>query len=233
MLTFGELAAKLGGSRPRLTALVREGLPIVAEGRAKRFDPAAVAAWLQTHGKAVRDAPPPTGAGERICRTRGEAARLLGVSLRVFADWQLDPTFPGKSGPPGRREGYFPVERIADWWAARQGAAGSAGLAGESPRERLLRIRGDQEQIELDKARGDVVAVVAVERLLRRTIATTRAVLAPLADELLQDLPADLPAEIRDQLRRRAVRRLEDAFANIANLLAEEDDEPEEPDNAH
>lgn len=228
MLSFAALANRLGLSRPQLTALVRDGLPHVASGKQKLFDPDAVAAWLIEHGKATRDEPPPapSGSDQRIAVTRGEAAQALGVSLRTLADWLLDPSFPGRAGPPGRRDGYFPLEEIADWWAKKNAAvAGPGAVGGESPRERLVRLRADQEEIELAKARGQVLPVVEIERLLRRTIATTKAVLSPLADELLVDLPVGVPAEAREQLRQRVSARLNEAFANIAKVLSGDEEE--------
>lgn len=225
MLTFDELCARLGIPRAQLTALVRKGLPHQVEKRKKIFDPHQVRAWLIEQGLATIDAPAPSASDQRIARTRGEVARELGVSVRTVAEWLLDPSFPGKPGPPGRRDGHFPLEAIADWWAKKQGSAPLGGaLAGESPRERLLRLRADQEEIELAKLRGDVVQVIEVERLLRRTIATAKSILAPLSDELLQDLPAGIGDDVREQLRERSRRRLEEAFTAIADSLAGDDD---------
>lgn len=223
LLTFDELRGRLGLSRPQLTALVRKGLPHTLEGRTKRFDPHQVREWLLAKKLAEVGPTAPNQSDQRIARTRAEAARELGVSVRTFAEWMLDPTFPGKPGPPGRRDGHFPIEAIADWWAAQQGG-GAQPLAGESPRERLLRLRADQEEIELAKLRGDAVTVIEVERLLRRNIAIAKAVLSPLPDELLQDLPPDISEEIREQVRQRVLRRIEEAYIALARRLADDDD---------
>jgi hypothetical protein len=233
-LTFEELRAKLGKTKAQLTALVRQGLPVEGRGRQRRFDPVKVRDWLVAKGLAVVE--PTAKAAPRIARTRQEAANAIGVNIRTFATWLSDPTFPGKAGGPGRQDGFFPIEEIAEWWMGKQGLPTSPVPAGpESQRERGIRIRNEQEELELKRMKGELADVVDVERLMRRQIAIAKTVLRPLPEQLLLELPAEPPtdaqqwAEMRQRHRLRVQTVLRDCFAAIAEMLSKEsDDEPVE-----
>ena len=53
-------------------------------------------------------------------KTAAETAAYFGVHRRTVHDWCGDPSFPGRPGKPGMRNGHFPVAEIRQWLAARK-----------------------------------------------------------------------------------------------------------------
>lgn len=241
MLTDRELRNKLEITPKRLSQLIKRGLPAAGRGKSRRFDPAKVADWLKGKGLAEE-----TGAGERerggerggadrVATTIAEAAILLGVSTRVFADWLKDSTFPGKSGTPGRRDGYFPIEQIQTWHQATHGiSARSSSSDAEAAASKKLKaqIQCDLEQLELERELATIADAAEIEKFLLRTISTVKAILGELPDKLLSRLPGKINRETRQKSRAAAVEVVGDALNAIAELIAGDQDETEDlPDD--
>lgn len=235
MVSHTELRDRLQVPETKLRAWIAAGLPRVKEGRTWRYDPAAVAEWLVANGHAEKPnaapvAAPASSPNSLIAVTRDEAAHALGVSLRTIAEWCKDPSFPGRPGDPSKRNGYFPIAEIEAWRHAKDGTRAAESLI--SPRERLLRIRGDREELKYHKDRARLVDADEIERLLRRIIATVKAGLEPLGDELAEALTAEMREALGPELIRRVNRRLDDAYTVIAELLEGDTDpivDEEEP----
>lgn len=222
MVSHIELRQRLDVPEKQLRAWIDEGLPRVKEGRAWRYDPAAVVEWLVAKGYAEQRseaaaAPPPAPSTSLIAVTRDECAQACQVSLRTVAEWLKDPTFPGRAGDPSKRNGFFPLAEIEAWRHAKDGTREAANLI--SPRERLLRIRGDRESLKYQKDLARLIDADEVERLLRRIIATVKSGLEPLADELTEALSAEMREALGEELQTRVNRRLDEAFVVIAELL--------------
>ena len=139
MISFSELAAKLGVTRPTITGWVRQGLPWHGNERRKQFEPQEVRDWLLHAGIASTQPVEAAIDNQPIARNRHEVANHFGVSMRTVADWLTDPSFPGRSGKPGRRDGFFPLTDIAAWWNAKRGNTPGANHTARGPQDRLAR----------------------------------------------------------------------------------------------
>jgi hypothetical protein len=232
MLSSADLRQKLSLSRREFDKLVAEGLPHEKQGRALRFEPQAVADWLRANKKvkpAGDVAPVPSPPTEQIVRTRHEVATHFGVSLRTVAEWLTDPSFPGRAGNRGRRDGEFPLLAIKAWWDAKRGTT-VAPDASQSAKDRLNEVRARRAEIELEQLLGTLIEVEEVERFISRTIATAKAVLDQLSDQVLACLPPAVDVEARRKVRERVVKVLDDTYATLAELAeADQDNEPEAP----
>jgi len=241
MLTFTELRELLGVTKPVLSRLVGEGLPFVLDHRRqKRFERAAVDAWLVEQGYAEVEQPDPPVHAERVCLTYADLAEALGMQgrdpVRVIAGWAKMPGFPGRAGSPGRRDAYLPVDSIRRW-AASQGAATNGG--GDQDEE-LLRLRLERERLKLEReVREELLQaerladVDEVGRVVSRSVANAKAVLEPLPDMVLSILPAT-PPDVDEWPRfLRSVHAgvqqlLDDAYTEIAEALREDEAEEDE-----
>lgn len=222
LLTFTELRGQLGITARSLSALVRDGLPHVVERRKKLFDAEAVIQWLLDTGRAEIEPDPPR---PRIARTRRECADHFGVHLRTVADWLEDPTFPGRPGNRGQRDGFFPLEEIAEWIAARDAVRqGGPRVDVADRREELLAVRIQRESVRTERDRlfleehaGRLTSIEAMAELVTRQIHTCKTLLESLPDRAARDLPPDLPAETRSAI----VRRWRDAIYEAERILSE------------
>jgi hypothetical protein len=241
-LSAAELQAELAIDGRQLAAWIRDGLPRTGRGKHARFDPAAVAAWLTERGLAepaepsapaeqsnapLPDAPPPAA----IATTRAEAALFLGVNLRTLAGWLTDPTFPGKAGSPGRTDGYFPLERINAWRAARFGLDHrSTAQTDETDAVKLKKalIEIDREQYEFEKELATILDFETMARASERGIATAKAQLQQLADMIDARLPAAAGRKTRKAIRRAVLECVEAVCDTLADAAMGDTDEGDE-----
>jgi len=231
-LTAKELSAKLGIDARQLGRFVKDGLPHTGRGRKRRFDPGAVAAWLQQTGRA-QPAPLPS----QIATTKAEAAVLCGVSLRVMGDWLCDPTFPGKAGSPGRQDGYFPIAEIRAWRSATRGgdhrsdAAATEQIA--AARLRRLVLEAERDHFELERDIGNILDFEETARLQERSIATAQTQLDQIVERALARLPGKTPRRIRRIVRQSIQEGIRAACDALAEAIAGDRDEAEDaPDDA-
>lgn len=236
-LTAAELQAELAIDAKQLAAWVREGLPRTGRGKSARFDPAAVAAWLTEQGHAEPSAPagdlPNPQPPAAIATTRAEAALFLGVNLRTLAGWLTDPTFPGKAGSPGRTDGYFPLDQINAWRAARFGldhrsTAQTDETAAVKLKKALIEI--DREQYEFEKELATILDFETIARANERGIATAKAQLEQLADMVDARLPAAAGRKTRKAIRRAVLECVEAVCDTLADAAMGDTDQAGEAD---
>lgn len=230
-LTAKELCAKLAIDGKQLAAFVREGLPCKGRGKKRRFDPAAVAAWLQKSGKLQSPAAAVPG---QVVTTRAEAARVLGVSLRTLAEWMTSPTFPGTAGHSGRQDGYFPIDEIRAWRSATLGSSGGSPADAEllEARRLKLRIDNDRAQIALEKELKSLGDTEAMARFAQRQIATAKALLGEMADKVESRLPAKVERPLRQVIRKAIEEVLAETLNAIAEMaLGDQDETDDAPDD--
>lgn len=226
-LTAKELCAKLGIDARRLGQFVKDGLPCAGRGRKRTFVPAAVAAWLQTTGRA-QPAPVPS----QVVTTRGEAALLLDVNLRTLATWLNDPSFPGKAGSPGRQDGYFPISEIRAWRSAMHGgdhrsdAAATEQIA--AARLRRLQLEAERDHFELERDIGSILDFEATARLQERAIAIAQTQLDQIVERAIARLPAKTPRRIRRIVRQAIQQGVTSACDALAEAIAGDADEAED-----
>jgi len=227
-MTFSELRQALGITAPALTRLVKAGLPWSGSTRRKQFDPVEVRAWLLAHGYAEPEPRPasPAAAGI-ICTTKDEAARALGVTSRTIGDWLTDPTFPGRSGRPGRQDGFFPIAEIQAWRDGRTSPEGPDDSA-HVERVRLTRGRADKVELEVGRLSGRLVEVDQVARFFARTTASAAAILEELPDRVEAGLPRKTAGKLRRLIRAAIARAVEDTRSALAELVQGDTDPPDD-----
>lgn len=156
-----------------------------------------------------------------VAKTRAEAARLLGVSERTISAWATDPTFPGKSGDAGARNGHFPIGAIRQWCATQAGSAGDAAADDEGKRLRLrkLAIEVADRQVDLEAKRGSMVEVDDIRSRLVEVVSGMRSVIEELGDRLVIELRPKTVGG-RRRVRRVGERVARQAMEAISDLVA-------------
>lgn len=231
MLSAHELRQKLGIAPRRFDKLLKQGLPCKGKGKNRKFDPPAVAAWLREKGLLE----PGARSQEPVATTRDDAARLLGVSTRCFAEWLTDPTFPGKAGSPGRSDSYFPIDTIRRWMLASGKGPRSVPTDQELAAARRLKVQidNDRAQVALEKELQSIADAGDVVKLIERQVATAKALLGECADKVDSRLPGKLDPQLRQTIRQ----AINEVMAETQNAIAETaagdtDETDDEPDEA-
>lgn len=221
-LTSTALRTQLGITQPALTRLIHEGLPYVAKGRTKMFDARAVTKWLLDTGRATLEGQPDPA---KIARTRRECADYFGVSTRCVSKWLEDPTFPGRSGTRGMRDGHFPLPAIIDWMQARDATGPRSELL--KARIRRMDVQNAIAQHKLAERKSSLAPrdelVQAVRALMRQAVP----ILDQLMCDLLADAPADLSAADRRSLRSVLRGRITEAKKILGEAVAGDGDDPQ------
>lgn len=225
-MNTAELQAELGVTPAKLRSLIKAGLPFKGKGRARHFELSAVEQWLLATGRAEKiAAPSPAGV---VARTTAEAAKLLDVSKRVFADWMTEPAFPGKPGSPGRRDGYFPIAEIEAWRAARFGSdsrSGSTDDGERAVRREMLEIDRDRKLAELERdVLGTLIDAEETTRFIEFVVATAKGVLQELPDRVLARMPSRLPAKLRRLIRKVVLSVARETLEHLTQLVKGDDD---------
>lgn len=220
MLSKTKLRQTLGVPARRLDKWIAAGLPHRKDGRRLQFDAAAVALWLACHEQAnlARRVAP----GE-CAATREEAAELLGVAARTLAGWLTRDDFPGVAGPPGKREGYFPIDQIAAWREETFGRP--ADEEGPSPHRRYQLALARSAELALEKELGHLVDAEEVARFSERVVSSAKSILEPLPDQIAAALPAKTRRQTKAAVRERAAEIVEAALETLAELTRGDDDD--------
>lgn len=232
MLSQTELQKTLGVKAARLKKWIAAGLPCVKKGRNRTYDLAVVATWLQKTGRAVLEGPAPIAS--QVAATREEAARILQISPRQLSEWLTDPSFPGKAGSPGRRDGYFPIDQIEAWRASRFGGDGRAAANGRTAELRARRLEQDidEAQIEIEKLLGTILDAEETALLAERQIATTKAILEEMPDRIESSLGRGVAAKERRRIRKVVQQSVAMALAAIAEAAAGDKDSSDDDEEA-
>ena len=253
-LTTGRLCQILGCHQKRITELRAKGLPCRKVKHHFQYDAEEVAAWLLAHGHAIRDAveEPPESSAEpwseetdetgQILQTRAEVAQFFSVNSHTVAVWLEDPSFPGKPGPRGKREGRFPVIPIARWLLRnkKRGIIPEGLLPDEvkeaeeqlargerepSVRDRLTEIKIGKAQIELSRMQGAMVSSEEVAVFFARVCAGSRAILKGLRSSVLQRMPQTLAPEVLELVAEAVDHCTNDVCAAMEELIRGDEDE--------
>lgn len=216
-----QLCRKLDISATKLRELIKAGLPCIGSGTKRRFDIDAVDAWLLENGMAeVAELAP----GETIATTRAEAARLLGLNAidgeRIISRWAKQPGFPGKSGTPGKQDGYYPIEKIAEW---RKSSGGRSGSIGDEDlvvaKRRLALLEIEEQELAAKERLGQLLDYRDVSTFFESQVVNAKAVFSQAPDRVLSRLPAEIPDAVRSEVYRDIQQLVEDLFTEMAQLL--------------
>lgn len=226
MITFTELREQLGISQRALSKFVADGLPHQVEGRRKLFDEDAVAQWLVDMNLATLDEDEPS---PPVARTRKECAEHFGVHLRTVADWLEEESFPGRAGTRGRRDGYFPLDEIAEWIRQRD-ALRSGGPQIDLPdlRNELLAIRIERERRRNQEEEGSLAPIADMVELVQRLTNAAKRILESVPDEAAKELPADMSDKVKAAIVKRWRRKIGQIERVISEAIAGDMDETED-----
>lgn len=98
-----------------------------------------------------------------------EIAAMFGVTARTITDWQeagMPVAVHGGPGVPGE----YDAPACIRWLIERE----VRKVQGESPKDRLARLQGDQLEMDLAARRGKLIEAAAVEPMMRAAIVSAR-----------------------------------------------------------
>lgn len=137
-----------------------------------------------------------------------EIAGIFGVSARTITEWQANGMPVALLGGPGV-PGEYDSDVCIRWLVARE----VRKVQGESPKDRLARLQGDDLEIKLETQRGKLIDVGAVEPAMRAAIVSAR--------ERIRSEPARIAAQMEglERTAREALLRdlLDQVLAKLAN----------------
>jgi phage terminase Nu1 subunit (DNA packaging protein) len=167
------------------------------------------------------------GPAETVAKTAAEAGKLLGVSEKTIDRWLREEGFPGRAGDQGRRNGYFPIERIRQW-SEREIAGRATTEDSTSARHRKLEAEAATRELELEERLGQLVDRGEVESLIAQQIATARSLLEEIPETIANAMPAKMPERLRRlvaKIARRKVAQAIEALAEAESLSRNQDDD--------
>lgn len=89
-----------------------------------------------------------------------DLAEIIGVSERTFTEWQKEPGFPFEvNGGRGAGNSYD-TAKVIQWMVARE----VTQRAGEKPRDRADRLKGDMLEVDLAERLGQLAPAALFER---------------------------------------------------------------------
>ena len=184
--------------------------------------------WLKSTGKAVESKPPLSQAvpdGPGVLRTKGAVAAHFGVHKRTVGEWLDVPSFPGKSGGPGKSNGRFPVEAI-EAWLVSEGRTSSARPIGaqEGPHRDLLVVKVKRAQLELAREMNEVVSVAGVERFISRVVTGAASKLEEIPDRVDAVVADVMDSDQRLRIRKMIVDVVDGVRTEIAELVTGDED---------
>lgn len=189
---------------------------------------------LQPAGSASESPAAPQIAAGTVVNTRKEAAKLLGVSVRQFAEWMTDPGFPGRPGKAGERAGYFPIEQIRAWQAGRFGADGRSKKFDDEEikiRREMIGIDRDRKLAELERdTLGTLIDADEVTNFVTFVISNSKQILQELPDRILARLPSKTPRVIQKVIRRTASQVTREVLENLAQMIIGDADAKDDVD---
>jgi len=222
-----ELCAKLKITAKELDAQAAAGLPRAKVAGKWVYDEKAVARWIRERASNSKPNPArgtPAPQTEIIARTVPEACRLLTqmghpVSTRAFSQWITEDGFPGRAGRPGKQDAEFPLYAILEWRGAKKSLNGEENQGELAPRSRLANARASLAELEVEKARGKLVARDEVMTAMQRLVVTGLSTMDGLADFAASLAEGPLAIKIRDRMTE-YINKLRESWAD---QLAQED----------
>ncbi len=173
-----------------------------------------------------------TGTAGTVATTRKEAAKLLGVSLRQFAEWMTEPGFPGRPGERGKKGGHFPIELIRAWHSGRfspDGRGKSIDSEEIQIRREMVSIDRDRKLAELERdTLGTLIDADEVTNFITFVISNSKQLLQELPDRILARLPSKTPLKAQRLIRRVTTEVTREVLESLAQLIAGDADEKED-----
>lgn len=154
-----------------------------------------------------------------------EIAAMFGVTARTITDWQdagMPVAVQGGPGVPGEYDAPACIRWLVESEVRK--------VQGESPKDRLARLQGDQLEMDLAERRGKLIEAGAVEPMMRAAIVSAR--------ERIRNAPARIAATLegKDKAEREATLRelFDEALAQLARWQhpGDADDEQEASERA-
>lgn len=187
---------------------------------------------LQPAGTASGSANNEQAAAGTVATTRKEAAKLLGVSLRQFADWMLEPGFPGRPGAAGKKGGHFPIDQIRAWHAGRFGADGRAKTIDSEDakiRREIVGIDRDRKLAELERdTLGTLIDADEVTNFITFVISNSKQILQELPDRILARLPGNTTQKRQRVIRRVTSLVVREVLESLAQMIVGDADAKED-----
>lgn len=127
---------------------------------------------------------------------QSELAGMFGVTPKTITEWQADAMPVAVQGGPGVASEYDSVDCIR-WLVQRE----VRKVQGESPKDRLHRLQGDDLEIKLARERGQLIQAATVEPAMRAAIVAAR--------ERIRNEPARIAIAVdgKDRAERESVLR--------------------------
>jgi phage terminase Nu1 subunit (DNA packaging protein) len=127
--------------------------------------------------------------------SREALADLFGVTVKTIAEWQEQGMPIAVRGKPGVASEYDSKACI-EWRVQHE----LEKVKGESPKDRLDRLRGDREELELAEKRGQLVPADQVEPMWDGMVAAARSFLRSEVNRLAQLLEQTSGVEAKRDL---------------------------------
>lgn len=144
----------------------------------------------------------------RIVNQR-ELADIMGITQKSLSLWQRD-GLPVKLETENGLSNQYDTAEVIAWYVARE----LAKTSGESPKDRLARLQGDNVELELATKRGLLIEASEIEPAWSGMIVAARQTLLSMSARLSQLLaPMDNPDSIRILIDE----EVESALGKLAN----------------
>ena len=154
-----------------------------------------------------------------------ELAETIGVSERTFTEWQKDPSFPIETHGGRGSENTYDTEKVIRWMIDRE----VNRRAGETPRDRLDRVKADMVEVDLAERLGQLAPATLYERAWADHIVAAKIELLSLPHRLVADIHALHGVTIDPDL---VLSRVEASLAKLENFDVDIDpDESEAADD--
>jgi len=135
-------------------------------------------------------------------------ASIFGVSARSITDWQVAGMPIAVQGGPGV-PGEYDSEACIRWMVDREVRKVSGP---ELPKDRLARLQGDDLEMKLERERGKLIEVSAVEPVMRAAIVSAR--------ERVRSEPARLAVALEGKTKAEREAVLRELFDDVLTKLS-------------
>ncbi len=98
-----------------------------------------------------------------------QLAEVFGISERSFTEYQRDPSFPIRVNAGRGRSNEYDTADVYEWLQSR-----TADKTRESAKERLDRLRGDREELNLAKDAGELIPADELSQMLTDVVIAIR-----------------------------------------------------------
>lgn len=115
-----------------------------------------------------------------------DLSEIVGVSERSFTEWQKDPTFPFEVNGGRGSENVYDTAKVIKWMIDRE----ILRRAGESPRDRLDRLKADVVEVDLAERLGQLAPAALFERAWADHVVAAKTELMSLPLRLVGEIHA-------------------------------------------